>query len=160
VGQVRAEQLTSPDAWRGSDLTDPERWTLHVTPDDVAELRAALRVVAERDLAITDIRVDDFPLDRFRSTIDQMVDELQHGLGFILLSGLPVHDVFTEDEAAAIFWGIGQHMGVAVRRTTEVIFSVMSSTSAMRGNPSIPTAGRTKVPARSASTPTTATASG
>jgi hypothetical protein len=43
-----------------------------------------------------------------------MVDELQHGLGFVLLSGLPLHDVFSEAEAAAIFWGIGQHMGDAV----------------------------------------------
>jgi len=39
------------------------------------------------------------------------VDRLEHGLGLVLLRGLPIYDRFSVDEATTIYWGIGRHMG-------------------------------------------------
>ena len=60
---------------------------------------------------VTEIRAEDFPLSHFRERIDDIVDRLEHGLGLVLLRGLPIYDRFSEDEAAIIYWGMGRHMG-------------------------------------------------
>src|SRR6266567_3630693 len=54
---------------------------------------------------------EDFPLSHFQERIDDIVDRLEHGLGLVLLRGLPIYDRFSEDEAAIIYWGMGRHMG-------------------------------------------------
>src|SRR6266567_1896911 len=54
---------------------------------------------------------EDFPLSHFQERIDDIVDRLEHGLGLVLLRGLPIYDRFSEDEAAISYWGMGRHMG-------------------------------------------------
>ena len=51
------------------------------------------------------------PLPHFQERIDDIVDRLEHGLGLVLLRGLPIYDRFSVDEATMIYWGMGRHMG-------------------------------------------------
>jgi hypothetical protein len=57
--------------------------------------------------------VEDFPLDAARSLLEEVSQELEEGLGFLLLRGLPVERYNLED-TRAIYWGIGLHLGTAV----------------------------------------------
>jgi hypothetical protein len=57
-------------------------------------------------MGVTEIRAEDFPLPVFRQRIDDIVDRLEHGLGLMLLRGLPVYDRFSVDEATRIYCSI------------------------------------------------------
>ena len=48
--------------WRAGDIADASRWTLHLSPDDVAELEAALGHAKSRTGDLLDVTAADFPL--------------------------------------------------------------------------------------------------
>ncbi len=113
--EIRTEPVSGPSVWRGDELAGTEHWIIRFTEEDLADFERALaRVSAGHLHDVTQIRAQDFPLPHFRERIDDIVDRLEHGLGLVLLRGLPVYDRFSEDEAAAIYWGIGRHMGKLV----------------------------------------------
>ena len=97
---------------QGDALADTDRWILRFTEDDLADFEQALaRVSGQHFGDVTEIQAQDFPLPHFRERIDDIADRLEHGLGLVLLRGLPVYDRFSEDEASIIYWGIGRHLG-------------------------------------------------
>jgi hypothetical protein len=112
VTEIVTEPVSAPDVWRGDELADAGRWTIRFTEEDLADFERALAHVSRKDFEdVTEIHAEDFPLFHFRERIDDIVDRLEHGLGLVLLRGLPIYDRFSEDEAAIIYWGIGRHMG-------------------------------------------------
>ena len=112
VTEILTEPVSGPNVWRGDALADTDRWVARFTEEDFADFeRALLRISVKHFDEITEIQAVDFPLPHFQRRIDDIVDRLEHGLGFVLLRGLPVYDRFSEDEAAIIYWGIGCHMG-------------------------------------------------
>jgi Taurine catabolism dioxygenase TauD, TfdA family len=115
TAEVRTEPVSGASVWRGDELSDTGRWIIPFTEDDFADFEQALAAVSKLQIAdFTEIRAADFPIRHFRDRIDDVVGRLDHGLGFVLLRGLPIYDRFTEDEAAIIYWGIGRHMGSLV----------------------------------------------
>ncbi len=112
MSEILTEPVSGPGVWRGDELDDASRWTAHFVEEDFADFEQALARVAARGLGdITEIRAEDFPLPRFQERIQDIVDRLERGLGFVLLRGLPVYDRFSADEAAIIYWAIGRHLG-------------------------------------------------
>lgn len=55
---------------------------------------------------------DIFPLPTLGPTLQSLRNDLQHGIGFGLIRGLPV-DTYSIRSASAIFCGIGSHLGSA-----------------------------------------------
>jgi hypothetical protein len=112
VTEILTEPVAAPNVWRGDELAEAGGWIIRFTEEDFADFERALAHVAKRNLtAVTDIRAEDFPLPHFRERIDDIVGRLEHGLGLVLLRGLPIYDRFSEDEATTIYWGLGRHMG-------------------------------------------------
>ena len=112
VTGILTEPVSAPNIWRGDELSDADRWITRFTEEDFADFERALAYVSKKQFNdVTEIRADDFPLPHFRERIDDMVDRLEHGLGLVLLRGLPIYDRFSVDEATVIYWGIGRHMG-------------------------------------------------
>jgi len=112
VAEILTEPVSTSSVWRGDELTDASRWVIRFTEEDFADFERALAYVSKKNFEdVTDIRAEDFPLNHFRERIDDVVDRLEHGLGFVLLRGLPIYGRFSEDEATIINWGIGRHMG-------------------------------------------------
>jgi hypothetical protein len=113
------EMLTEPvigaPVWRGDELTDPDRWMIQLGEEDFADFERALAHVARLRVAdVTELGAQDFPFADFGDRVADIVNRLEHGLGLVLLRGLPIYERFTEQDAAAIYWGISQQMGKLV----------------------------------------------
>jgi len=115
VTEILIDPVSALNVWRGDELAGGSRWVIRFTEEDFADFDRALSHVSEKHSKdVTDIRAEDFPLPHFQERIDDIVDRLERGLGLVLLRGLPIYDRFSEDEAAIIYWGIGQHIGKLV----------------------------------------------
>lgn len=109
---VPSGPLEGPSIWRGSEIAgERSRWCFELSGEERDEVRAA--VVAVRAAGLTMERVDRaaFPLPGMARRFACWRDELDTGLGFFVLRGLPVEKL-CEDDAALAFWGIGHHLGV------------------------------------------------
>jgi hypothetical protein len=112
VSTVTAQPILGPAAWHGQELAGTTSWIRQLTPEDVRELDAALRVVERRGLAWREITRDDFVVPGFATALAWVSRELEHGRGIVLLRGLPV-ERYSEEQLRQLFWGIGTHLGTA-----------------------------------------------
>lgn len=110
--------IATPDAWLGSEIQSSTDWIYRLTPRDVDELRAALAEAVSREANFYRWRREDFPLPGLGLRIVGWLHELDRGRGFILIKGFPVAE-HSKKECAAIYWGIGLHMGRAVSQNTD-----------------------------------------
>ncbi|MEL7000070.1 MAG: TauD/TfdA family dioxygenase, partial [Pseudomonadota bacterium] len=105
------ERIDHPAAWRGTDLAgDTDRWIWTLTDVQVAEVEAAADTYLSTHDTIGEMTPDDFPLPTLASHLLQMRQDLMHGIGFRLVRGLPITR-YTMEQSAAIFCGIGAHLG-------------------------------------------------
>lgn len=106
-------RFTDPSAWVGPELAaDPEAWRYELTPTDIADLEQAARHYLSLGRDIGDISAGAFPLRVFDAHLMALKDKLLSGVGVEVIRGLPVHS-YSQEMAAAIFCGIGAHLGSA-----------------------------------------------
>ena len=97
----------------GADMAAaPERWRSALSADDIRELEAAATQLRDAGVDLGAIREADFPLPKMAPRLKALRDDLIHGIGFGLLTGLPV-ERYDQWTAAAIFCGVGAHLGAA-----------------------------------------------
>ena len=111
--------IDRPSAWLGADMrSDPARWLYRLSASDIAELEAAARHHLDLGLDIGQITPETFPLGSFADHLDDLKHTLLHGVGVEVLRGLPV-ERYSQQLAAAIFCGIGVHLGSARSQNAE-----------------------------------------
>ena len=111
--QERPATIDSPAAWLGRDMADDEdRWVRTMTTAEVGELEAAARQFLSNADDIGDITAERFHLPTLGAEFVKLREDLQHGIGFSLIRGVPVDDLPLE-VSATIFCGIGAHLGSA-----------------------------------------------
>lgn len=105
-------RITGPCAWYGPDLAAAADWlvTLNVAQAGEVEARAQAFLDCGGDTAA--MTKSDFPLPETMPVIAEGVRECLHGRGFVVLRGLAPH-ADNIPLAAAMFYGIGTHMGRA-----------------------------------------------
>ena len=144
------DAITSPVAWTGRDMmAAPERWTYRLSDADVAEIENAATIFIDSGRPLGQITRDLFPLPEFGVWLESLRETLIHGIGFQLITGLPV-ETYSGDMRATIFCGIGSHIGRPDRRTqpdtclamfaTWVLTSMIPTPESIRrpaGSPSI-----------------------
>jgi hypothetical protein len=81
-----------------------------LNPREVAELQQAVTKWTTRSLPLADMTRADFALPTLSGSIRRWREEVACGRGLQVISGVPV-DTWSADQAAACFWGIGQHLG-------------------------------------------------
>ncbi len=107
------EQFTGPSAWRGADMAgQPQLWLHHLSGAEIADLEQAAQSYLSLGKDIGEMTKAGFPLQSFASHLEALKDKLLHGIGFEVLRGLPIQS-YSQDMAAAIFCGIGAHLGSA-----------------------------------------------
>lgn len=107
------QNLDLPAAWVGAGMAEqPQRWIKTLTDTEVTELETAARTFLDRSDNIATISKDAFVLPTLAVQLKQLRAELLSGTGFTLWRGLPVSE-YPMDLNAAIFCGIGAHLGVA-----------------------------------------------
>jgi hypothetical protein len=107
-----------PAAWRGPDMASRSDWIEPLSAEDVAEIEAAARPLADGDADIAAIRAADFPLPTLAPRLARMRAEVLDGRGFVLLRGLPVQH-WPLRLAATAFYGLGMHFGHGVSQNAQ-----------------------------------------
>lgn len=107
------QRFTGPAAWESRDLADhPDKWLISLTKGDIADLEQAADHYLSTGRDVGEITARDFPLARFAGHLAALRDKLINGIGVEVLRGLPIH-LYSQEKAAAIFCGIGAHLGSA-----------------------------------------------
>jgi hypothetical protein len=107
---MELHQLEPAAEWRAADVADPEAWTLRLTDADRDELDRALAVAKAKSSDPLEIGQDDFPLQDLTHKLDQVVDVLLNGRGFMRISALDATR-YSDDDLTLLYWGIGLHLG-------------------------------------------------
>ncbi|MEX0308561.1 MAG: TauD/TfdA family dioxygenase [Ruegeria sp.] len=107
------EQLTGPSVWIGDEVRTREAdWIVDLAADDIADLEQAAHhyLSLGRDIGL--MTKADFPLVNLGLHLHELRKKLINGIGFEVLRGLPI-ETYTQEMAAAIFCGVGAHLGSA-----------------------------------------------
>ncbi|MBT8410965.1 MAG: TauD/TfdA family dioxygenase, partial [Octadecabacter sp.] len=108
-----ATPFTGPSAWQGHAMAaHPADWLVQLSPPQIEELETAAATFLALGRDIGEITAEAFPLPVFSAHLAALSDKLLRGIGFEVLRGLPV-DRYDQQTAAAIFCGIGAHLGRA-----------------------------------------------
>jgi len=113
---IRVETLPppvdGPAVWYGPETAKRTDWVHVLSGADVAEIRAAMRPLVDREADIARITKVDFPLPTVAPKLAAISREVIEGRGFALLRGLPV-ERWSMRESATAYFGIGTHLGSA-----------------------------------------------
>lgn len=116
MSSILLNPVTGPAAWRGADVAGDTSWIHHLSSEAIAALDAALAHLQQKGLAFPDFTQADFPLpEALRTELTRYAEDLEKGMGFLLLRGLPI-ERYSDEQISAIYYGIGLHMGQPVRQ--------------------------------------------
>lgn len=116
--EMLLKRITDASAWIGSEMQQRDDLIYQLSDGEIGELVAAMREVKKRGLDVLQVTRDDFVLPGFGETLAEMLHELNHGRGFLLIHGFPRGD-YTEEECGIVLWGIGTHFGRAVSQNAQ-----------------------------------------
>lgn len=116
------QAVRDPANWTAADLDGDDSW-IHVLGErELADLRAAARAALARvgggAAGLPALTAADFDLGAFAGPLAAIRTALRDGPGLALVRGVPV-DRMPQAECAALFWGIGRHLGQAISNNPE-----------------------------------------
>ncbi len=128
--------IETPAAWLGRSMAEtPAHWRTVLTQEQIAELEAATRHFLATNQELTQLTAAKFPLTEMAELLASKKQQLLHGAGFELLSGLPV-ERYTTKFAATLFYGVGAHLGSARSQNADGhILGQVRDTGADAANP-------------------------
>ncbi|MEM9300537.1 MAG: TauD/TfdA family dioxygenase [Pseudomonadota bacterium] len=98
-------------AWNAAELQADPAWIYVLSPEELQEVDAA--VAASEGVAVEELEASDFPLPTLAATIaSRFLEQLEHGLGTVLIRGLPV-DLYPERTLPRLLHGLGLYFGTA-----------------------------------------------
>ena len=105
--------LDGPAAWSSQDmLNDKQQWLTHLSVSEIEELESAACAYLKSGKDIGEICTQSFFLPQLSATLAELRRDLLEGHGVRLLRGLPTN-TYSASVSAAIFCGIGAHLGSA-----------------------------------------------
>ena len=106
------ERIDTLAAWRAGDLRAGE-WVHTLTSDEIAEIEAAAKALVAAGADLGALTAGDFAIPRFATPLSALLDDdVLGGRGFAVIQGLDPTRL-TRAENAAVFLGIGAHLGAA-----------------------------------------------
>jgi len=110
---ILPKYINVPAAWKGVDMRqNPGRWIYSLAIDEIAELKKAADDFLFSGGDIGSLKISDFPLPTLGLKLKNLQETLTKRIGFQLIKGLPI-DQYGIETTAAIFCGIGSHLGFA-----------------------------------------------
>ena len=107
------ERIEGPSAWVGAEMAAaPSRWLRVLSAAEVADLERAAEAYLALGRDVGEITAEAFALGAFAPRVADLREVMLRGCGVQVLRGLPVAG-YSQAEAAAIFCGIGAHLGSA-----------------------------------------------
>lgn len=102
--------ITHASVWQGVDLQQRRDWVSHYSAAELQEARYLATTVSAQYAELPHIPVDDLHLPLLRAKLEAISDQLEDGLGFHVLQGLPVHE-WTEAQSKTVFWVLARLAG-------------------------------------------------
>jgi hypothetical protein len=112
MSRQQLDVITGPGAWVGSQLQHDQSWIVRLDPAALEEIDSAL-ARAKGIGARIPFGPDAFPLPGLSTKLDSILDEIEHGRGFVLLRGIP-RKRYTDEECELLYWGMAVHLGTPV----------------------------------------------
>lgn len=107
------EPITGPEVWHGADMERRTDWIHVLAPEEIDDLRQAIRGVRSAQPDMYRVTAKEFPLPVLSRRFAAISTALEHGCGVANIRGIPTH-AFSTEELRWVLWGIGAHLGVAV----------------------------------------------
>ncbi len=85
--------LPIPAAWRGDSMRARGDFRYHLSSRELAEIDAGLAHATATGKPTIELTAQDLPLPTLRTRIARWRDELRDGVGFVVISGVPVDTV-------------------------------------------------------------------
>ena len=112
-------EVRNRSAWYGPELTGKTDWIVRLTEAEIGEVERAVRQLDSSPVDnLTLLTAKDVPLRALGPRLQQLLEEVLDGRGFVLIKGLPV-ERWTEREAAIAFLAIGVHLGALRRQNAD-----------------------------------------
>jgi len=113
-------EVRDRSAWYGPGAAGDVDWVERLTEEEVAEVRSAVEQIEKLQLAakLPSITAEDVPLPRLGPRLEELLDEVLNGRGFVLIKGLPVES-WSEREAEIAFLVIGVQLGTLQKQNAE-----------------------------------------
>jgi hypothetical protein len=99
--------------WQVSNFKNENEWTYTFNDKQILELELAAKKIIDQKLAPTSFSKKDFILDSLAKVLDQQLNVLQNGRGFIRLRGLDPKK-YDELTLQTIYWGVCSYMGAGI----------------------------------------------
>jgi hypothetical protein len=107
--------VVEPSAWKSAEIRHSARWIRTFSPQEREELAAAVAAVGQAQPF--EFQASDFPLPTLGPALASVLDELEHGLGFVMLRGLELGP-WSEQDIERLYAGIGAHLGRVITQNT------------------------------------------
>ncbi len=105
--------INIPAAWFGGELAkQPDIWHYTLQDEEIHELISAASKFCASGEELGKINQQNFVLNKFALRLSALQEELKTGIGFTLISGLPVEELAPEIYSA-VFCGLGSYLGKA-----------------------------------------------
>lgn len=105
--------VSGPAAWTGAGMSGRRDWIHELSPVEVADVERIAADLRRLGKDRTELRRDDVEAGVLAPALRDWREQLHRGRGFLLVRGLPVDRMTTED-AAAVYWILGLHLGTPV----------------------------------------------
>ena len=108
--------MTAQTGWTAKDLQDTSRWIRYFSAAELEAVDQAITAAKQAGLQLGGLSRDNFALPALRASFDRVLSELENGLGFFVLRGLPAGK-YSKDDMRLLYWGMGLHLGTAVSQS-------------------------------------------
>ncbi len=109
--------MKAQKGWVAEDLKNTSEWIHHLSATELEALNSALASARKTGQTFEALTKENFLLPVLQPTFNRVLQELENGLGFFVMRGLPA-EKYTKDDLRLMYWGIGLHMGTAVTQSS------------------------------------------
>tara|TARA_B100000900_G_C20525918_1_gene694162 strand:- start:126 stop:1088 length:963 start_codon:yes stop_codon:yes gene_type:complete len=113
MNKILRSKLSGASVWNAKTFKSDNNWIYSLSSEDLAEIDIALKVLRSNNLIFPNFSKTDFQLPNLHKKLKVFSNELEHGRGFIVLSGFPINS-YNEDDINAFYYGLGLNMGQPV----------------------------------------------
>ena len=103
-------EIHDRSVWYGAEMARRGDWIERVSDAEIEEVERVVDELKRSEVDLTEITGKVAPLPTLAPRLQQILNEVLNGRGFVLIKGLPVGR-WTRREAAIAFLAIGVHLG-------------------------------------------------
>ncbi|KAL8377695.1 hypothetical protein RB595_008402 [Gaeumannomyces hyphopodioides] len=112
-------ELEGDLVWEGETLVETYDWTYVLSPEQLAEIDAAVKHFKSLDLPLGHIDTATFPLPSLHGELRRLSRELHLGRGFFVIRGVPA-DAYSREDNVIIYAGVSSHVAAVRGRQDHV----------------------------------------